>query len=250
MLCQRVAVSPFPDKRSKGAMVDSWHLSIAPTVMSPSIESGAAHPADQQAGTGSAAAGQGPSTRIPAILPAQTAMLVMHYQTDIMELFPSVAPALLANTRKLCDAARHKGVDIYFAQIQFSPGYPEVSPLNKNGQGIKQLGLFVGDQISPELGRQAHEPLILAHRASVFFGTDLELRLSARGIDTLLMVGIASTGVMLSSIAYASDADFRLFTVKDCCHDPDQVVHDHLFSTAFESRTTVLSLADALSLLA
>ncbi|UIP18572.1 isochorismatase family cysteine hydrolase [Achromobacter deleyi] len=174
----------------------------------------------------------------------------MHYQTDIMGLFPSVAPALLANTRKLCDAARHKGVGVYFAQIQFGPGYPEVSPLNKNGQGIKQLGLFVDDQIAPELGRQAHEPLILAHRASVFFGTDLELRLSARGINTLLMVGIASTGVMLSSVAYASDADFRLITVKDCCYDPDQVVHDHLFSTAFESRTTVLSLADALSLLA
>jgi nicotinamidase-related amidase len=183
------------------------------------------------------------------IKPSQTALIVMHYQTDIMALFPSVAPALLRNTRKLCDAARHNGVGVYFAKIQFSPGYPEVSPLNKNGQGIKQLGLFVDDEISPELGRQADEPIIIAHRASVFFGTDLQTRLAAQGVDTLLMVGIASTGVMLSSVAYASDADFRLFTVKDCCYDPDGIVHDHLFSTAFESRTTVLSLTDALALL-
>lgn len=190
------------------------------------------------------------TTQIPAIDPARTALLVMHYQTDILELFPSVAPALLANTRKLCDAAREKGVSVYFAKFHFSPGYPEVSPLNKNGQGVKQLGLFVEDRISPELGRQANEPVIIAHRASVFFGTDLQVRLSAQGIDTLIMVGVASTGVMLSSVAYASDADFRLFTVKDCCYDPDQVVHDHLFATAFESRTTVLSLADALALLA
>lgn len=173
----------------------------------------------------------------------------MHYQTDILELFPSVAPTLLANTRRLCDAARDKGIGVYFAKFHFSSGYPEVSPLNKNGQGVKQLGLFVEDQISPELGRQANEPIIIAHRASVFFGTDLQVRLSAQGIDTLIMVGIASTGVMLSSVAYASDADFRLFAVKDCCYDPDQVVHDHLFATAFESRTTVLSLADALALL-
>lgn len=185
-----------------------------------------------------------------AITPAHTALIVMHYQTDILGLFPSVAPALLANTRKLCDAARAKGVSVYFANLRFSPGYPEVSPLNKNGQGIRQLGLFVDDRISPELGRQAHEPVIIAHRASVFFGTDLQVRLSAQGIDSLIMVGIASTGVMLSSVAYASDADFRLFTVKDCCYDPDQVVHEHLFSTAFDSRTTVLSLADALQLLA
>ena len=188
--------------------------------------------------------------QIQAIAPAQTALVVMHYQTDILGLFPSVAPALLANTRTLCDAARGKGVSVYFANLRFSPGYPEVSALKKNGQGIKQLGLFIDDQTSPELGRQDNEPLIIAHRASVFFGTDLEVRLSAQGIDSLIMVGIASTGVVLSSVAYASDADFRLYTVKDCCYDPDQVVHDHLFSTAFDSRTTVLSLADALRLLA
>lgn len=205
----------------------------------------AADSADRQSGVDSAA-----SALSMIISPAKTALLVMHYQTDIMALFPSVAPTLLANTRQLCDAARARGVDVYFAKIHFNPGYPEVSPLNRNGQGIKQLGLFVDDRISPELGQRADEPLIVAHRASVFFGTDLQVRLSARGIDTLIMVGIASTGVMLSSIAYASDADFRLFTVKDCCYDPDQVVHDHLFSTAFDSRTTVLSLAGALEMLA
>ncbi len=189
-------------------------------------------------------------SQLPAIAPAQTALLVMHYQTDILGLFPSVAQALLANTRRLCDAARTKGVSVYFANLRFSPGYPEVSPLNKNGQGIKQLGLFIDDQISPELGQRACEPVIVAHRASVFFGTDLQARLLAQGIDTLIMVGIASTGVVLSSVAYASDADFRLYTVKDCCYDPDPVVHEHLFSTAFDSRTSVLSLADALLLLA
>lgn len=189
-------------------------------------------------------------SQIPAIAPAQTVLLVMHYQTDILGLFPSVAPALLANTRKLCDAARTKGVSVYFANLRFSPGYPEVSPLNKNGQGIKQLGLFVNDQTSPQLGQRACEPVIVGHRASVFFGTDLQARLLAQGVDSLIMVGIASTGVVLSSVAYASDADFRLYTVKDCCYDPDQVVHEHLFSTAFDSRTTVLSLADALLLLA
>ncbi|MBU9369084.1 cysteine hydrolase [Burkholderia multivorans] len=185
-----------------------------------------------------------------ALTPARTALLVMHYQTDILGLFPSVAPMLLANTRALCDAARAKGVRVYFANLDFSPGHPEVSPLNKNGQGIKRLGLFVGDRTSPELGPRDDEPVIGAQRASVFFGTDLEARLVARNIDTLIMVGIASTGVVLSSVAYASDADFRLYTVKDCCYDPDPVVHEHLFATAFESRTNVLSLRDALTLLA
>jgi len=191
--------------------------------MPPSTEIGQADPNDRIYEAGAAAATQLPFAHDAAIRPERTALLVMHYQTDILDLFPSVAPALLANTRSLCDAARHRGIGVYFANLRFSPGYPEVSPLNKNGQGIKQLGRFVGDQVSPELGRLPSEPLIIAHRASVFFGTDLQVRLSAQGIDTLMMVGIASTGVVLSSVAYASDADFRLLTVKDCCYDPDQV---------------------------
>ncbi|KVQ65709.1 isochorismatase family cysteine hydrolase [Burkholderia territorii] len=189
-------------------------------------------------------------TPIPPIVPANTALIVMHYQTDILGLFPSVAPTLLANTRKLCDAARAAGIHVCFANLRFSPGYPEVSPRNKNGQGIKQLGLFIDDGPCPELGRLDNEPLTIAHRASVFFRTDLQARLVAQGIDTLILVGIASTGVVLSSVAHASDSDFRLYTVKDCCYDPDEIVHEHLFATAFETRTTVLSLADALRLLA
>ncbi len=88
-----------------------------------------------------------------AIEPARTALIVMHYQSDILGLFPSVAPALLANTRKLCDAARAKDISVYFADLRFGLGYPEVSPLNKNGHGIKQLGLFVDDWTAPELGQ-------------------------------------------------------------------------------------------------
>ncbi|MBB3001602.1 nicotinamidase-related amidase [Paraburkholderia tropica] len=185
-----------------------------------------------------------------AFEPARAALLVMHYQTDILGLFPAVAPGLLANTRALCDAARAKGMRVVFANLRFSAGYPEVSPLNKNGQRIKSLGLFIDDRTAPELAQQPDEALIAAHRASIFTGTGLQAQLTAQGVDTLIMVGIASTGVVLSSLSHASDADFRLYTVKDCCYDPDEVVHEHLFATAFETRSTVLSLDEALRLLA
>ncbi|CAG9225405.1 Amidases related to nicotinamidase [Paraburkholderia tropica] len=187
---------------------------------------------------------------LAAFEPARTALLVMHYQTDILGLFPVVAPGLLANTRALCDAARAKGVRVMFANLRFSADYREVSALNKNGQGIKSLGLFIDDQTAPELAQRPDELLIAAHRASVFTGTDLQARLAAHGVDSLIMVGIASTGVVLSSLSHASDADFCLYTVKDCCYDPDEVVHEHLFATAFETRSTVLSLDEALRLLA
>nr|WP_175755445.1 isochorismatase family cysteine hydrolase [Burkholderia cepacia] len=198
----------------------------------------------------SAAAAQTPAFVAPPLVAASTALVIMHYQTDVLNVVSSAAPTLVANARKLCDLARAKGVQVYFVKIQFSPGYPEVSALNKSGQGLKASGLFVSDTIASELARQANEPLIIGHRVSAFFGTDLHARLSAAGIDTLILAGVESTGVVLSTVAYASDADFRLYTVKDCCYDRDQVVHDHLFTTAFDTRSYVVSLADMAVLLA
>ncbi|HSV54991.1 MAG TPA: isochorismatase family cysteine hydrolase [Burkholderiaceae bacterium] len=177
--------------------------------------------------------------------PARTAVLVMHYQSDILAFFPQAAPTLLANTRALLDAARTRGTSIYFIRIAFSPNYLEVSPRNKNGSFLATTGAFLNNDIPAELAPRADEPVLVAKRVSVFFGTDLESRLSARNIDTVVLAGIASTGVVLSSIAHASDADYRIYTVKDCCFDPDQVVHDHLFQTAFESRSVVMSLDQA-----
>ncbi|MGE2549675.1 isochorismatase family protein [Klebsiella pneumoniae] len=57
-------------------------------------------------------------------------------------------------------------------------------------------------------------------RASVFYGTALDADLRTRGVSTLVMAGISTTGVVLSSVAWASDADYDVRLVQDCCYDP------------------------------
>jgi hypothetical protein len=69
--------------------------------MSPPVERESVDSADHQQGMESAADARSVTMQIAAIDPAQTALVVMHYQTDILALFPSVAPTLLSNTRKL-----------------------------------------------------------------------------------------------------------------------------------------------------
>ncbi|MFS8931251.1 hypothetical protein [Cupriavidus taiwanensis] len=67
-----------------------------------------------------------------------------------------------------------------------------------------------------------------------FVCTDLQVRLSAKGTDTVLMVSIASTGVVLWSVAYTIDAEFRLFTVEKCCYAPTDLASSSS-STVFDS---------------
>ena len=68
---------------------------------------------------------------------------------------------------------------------------------------------------------------------SAFAGTDLNLLLRANEIDTLVLLGIATSGVVLSTLLEAFDADYRLVVIKDCCADTDAELHNCLTDRFF-----------------
>jgi nicotinamidase-related amidase len=51
---------------------------------------------------------------------------------------------------------------------------------------------------------------------------------AASGIDTLVLAGVHTSGVVLSTVRHAGDLDYRLVVVPDCCADPDAEVHTML----------------------
>ena len=81
---------------------------------------------------------------------------------------------------------------------------------------------------------------------NAFAGTDLEVLLRARGIDTLLLCGIATSGVVLSTVRHAADADYRLVVVKDCCADADEEVH-RVLTEKILARQAAVTTADELT---
>ena len=79
--------------------------------------------------------------------------------------------------------------------------------------------------IIPEVQPLPHEPVVVKHRVNAFFGTDLEMILRAHDIDTLVLLGHATSGVIVSTVRYAADADYRLVVVEDGCADRDAEIH-------------------------
>jgi nicotinamidase-related amidase len=61
------------------------------------------------------------------------------------------------------------------------------------------------------------------------------------------LFGIATSGVVLSTLLHAADGDYRLFVVKDCCADLDQDLHVNLVDKLFPRQASVVSAADFLS---
>ena len=183
--------------------------------------------------------------------PKHTAVLSMDCQTGIVSIYAKDdKDAFLTRAASVLNHARASGMSIIHIQVGFRPGLPEVSSRNILFSSLKSSAehqrLFqeplgtIPSVIAPKEG----EPVITKHRISAFTGTDLSMILRANDIDTLVLLGIATSGVVLSTLLEAADADFRLAVIKDCCADLDPRVHDCLINNFFPTRASVLSVQE------
>ena len=186
--------------------------------------------------------------------PKTTALLVMDFQTLIVNGYARDKDSLLARTKSLLEAARGKGLKVIYVVVGFRPGYPEVSARNMIFHTIKESGRFAAGDANAEIHSAVSplpgEPVVTKHRVGPFSGTDLEMILRANNIDTLLLAGIATSGVVLSTVRHAADADYRLIVVKDCCSDADEEVHRLLVEKVFARQATVATVDQVIAGLA
>jgi nicotinamidase-related amidase len=180
---------------------------------------------------------------------ARSALLIMDFQAGIVERFGGADQAgLLGRTRAAIDAARDAAVQVIFVAVGFRAGYPEVSPRNAGFGTVKASGMFApGDpnaQIHPALGSGAADIIVTKRRVSAFTGSDLEVVLRSKGIETLVLAGIATSGVVLSTLRQAADVDYRIIVLSDCCADRDPEVHRCLLEKVFPRQAAVITGAD------
>jgi nicotinamidase-related amidase len=176
-----------------------------------------------------------------------SALLVMDFQTLTVDNYAAGAEALLDRTAKLIAAARTTGMRVIHVVVGFRPGYPEVSDRNATFKGLKASGAFAAGaenaKIHPAVAPLAEEIVVTKHRVSAFAGTDLDLMLRANGIETLILTGIVTSGVVLSTLRHAADADYRLLVVGDCCSDGDEEAHRVLLEKVFPWQATITTAA-------
>jgi nicotinamidase-related amidase len=176
-----------------------------------------------------------------------SALLVMDFQMLIVDNYAADAKALLNRTAKLIAATRTAGIRVIYVVVGFRPGYPEVGDRNATFKGLKSAGaLAVGAEnarIHPAVAPLAEEIVVIKRRVSAFAGTDLDLILRASGIETLILTGIITSGVVLSTLCHAADADYRLLVVGDCCSDRDEEAHRVLLEEVFPRQAAITTAA-------
>ena len=178
---------------------------------------------------------------------SRSAVLIMDYQAAVVEGFATDHEALVKRAAEVLGHARRAGLKVIYIVVNFRPGYPEVSPRNANFNAVRQSGRFItgpGTEVHPAVALQPGDITVVKHRVGAFPGTDLDMILRANDIETIVMFGIATSGVVLSTLRHAADADYRLVVLKDCCSDRDAEVHRVLVDKVFPRQATVTTAAE------
>jgi nicotinamidase-related amidase len=186
---------------------------------------------------------------LPALDLSRTAVLSMDFQPSIAGMLPEVS-SVLPRVASVLTAARAAGTAVIHVAVGFRPGKPEISPRNQGFAAVKAGGIDLGlPQPVPAVAAIGDEPVVVKHRVGAFQGTDMDMLLRARDIHTLVLMGVTTSGVVLSTVRYAADADFRIIVVEDCCIDRETAVHRCLIDSVFPRQAQIAASADVIAAL-
>lgn len=177
-----------------------------------------------------------------------SALLIMDVQHSIVKNLPSY-DQLIKNISKAIALARSRQMQIIYVTVGFRSGMPEVSMNNKVFSASKErskgsASIADGMEIDATIAPVENDIIVTKRRISAFTGSDLELLLRALGINQLFLTGVATSGVVLSTLCEAADKDYGVTVLADCCADYNEEVHKMLIQKVFPFQSTIAKVAD------
>ena len=171
-----------------------------------------------------------------------SALLILDFQVGIGD--QSYAKNAAQRAAAALKAGRVAGLLVVFSKVKFRAGYRDVPDSNKAFAVIKMKNLFPPDEsklisiLQPEHG----EIVVDKDRFCAFSGNDLKEVLRSGGINHLVMAGVATSGVILSTFTLAADEDYSITILSDACADPKASLHEELMTSLFPRSATVLTV--------
>jgi nicotinamidase-related amidase len=174
---------------------------------------------------------------------SRSVLLLMDFQHGVVESLGNQSVVEAAD--RAAKAARAAGIPVMFVRVAFRPGYPEAAESNASFSALaSQAGAAMtqdhpNTQVHAALAPAEGEPVILKRRVSAFAGSDLDVLLRGAQAETLVLAGLATSGVVLSTLRQAADLDYRLIVLEDACADRDPEVHRVLTEKVFPRQALV-----------
>ena len=173
----------------------------------------------------------------------KVALLVMDVQPGILDRLPNKDDYVKKITAAI-DVAHKKKIQIIYVVVGFRPGVPEVSENNKSFSSIAKEAASIMIDPRPAITPEGNDVVVIKRRVSAFSGSDLEVILRAQNIRNIVLTGIATSGVVLSTIREAADKDYQITVLSDLCADFDPEVHSILVNKVFPRQAAVMTSSE------
>lgn len=130
------------------------------------------------------------------------------------------------NAARLVGVARQTGTPVIWTEVRYLPGGIDGGVFFRKAPPLKVLewGNPMGDLVEG-LDRRPDEPMVTKQYPSAFFGTSLAAQLTARGVDTVLLAGLTTSGCVRASCVDAMSHGFVTLVVSDAVGDRAEGPH-------------------------
>jgi nicotinamidase-related amidase len=181
----------------------------------------------------------------------KTALVVIDLQKGIasMPTQPYEPKAVIANAAKLAEAFRKNSMPVFLVHVLTSgDGKDRLNPIvdGENPWANRQMPADWSD-IVPEMNQQETDFIITKKQWGAFYGTDLDLQLRRRGIDTIVLCGIASGIGVESTARFAFEYGYQQIFVEDATSGITAAEHEYTFKTIFTRMGRIRKTEEVLS---
>ncbi|MGP3639527.1 isochorismatase family protein [Lentilactobacillus hilgardii] len=163
----------------------------------------------------------------------KTALVTIDLQRGILtghHFQPHAGDKTLKASNDIAEALKNTAVLIALVNVNPSTiGY--LRPFEGGRQGLKRfpddysqlLMTIANDETSHNVIK------VTKHNPGAFFGTDLDLQLRRRGIDTIILTGVVTSNGIYATALDAFQYGYKVIVVEDACTDRDPQLHEIFF---------------------
>jgi nicotinamidase-related amidase len=191
---------------------------------------------------------------VAPIDPRRAALLVMDYQNGIVSMLGE-PDELLSRASEAIATGRRAGAHVGYVRVAFEDAdFAAIPPTSRMGARVgSSAQAFHNDSpataVHERVAPQDGDIIVRKVRVGAFSTTDLDAQLRERGVDTLILAGISTSGVVLSTVRDASDRDYRVLVLADATADPEADVHAFLTERIFPRQADVITVGELEALL-
>jgi len=185
--------------------------------------------------------------------PSKTALVVIDLQKGIVRIpaGPHSAPEVVARAAKMAAAMRAARGTVVFVRVTPSPdGKDALKPITDIPSTVA-IGAPPPDwsELAPELKTEIGDILITKRQWGAFYGTELDLQLRRRGVDTIILCGISTNVGVESTARDAFERGYQQIFVEDAMAAREAEDHRHAANTLFPRIGRIRSTEDVLAAL-